>query len=675
MKALVFKELRENLKLAALGLVIYVLLLVVQYRDYVVSPTNMYHPLARGDLLWNTAWFCGIFGAVLGWLQIHNERRPDLWAFLLHRPITRTQIFLGKALAGLGLYAAVVGLPLLVFILWALWPGHVAAPFEPKMLRPLASHILAGVAFYFAGMLTGLRQARWYGSRALGLGLPLIAFLVMQIRPEWWQGWLVILLGAVVLIAAAWGGFQSHGYYRGQPALGKAALIFAIMLGGLIVALTAALLVSNLFPQRDRSISWSKYVMTKDGTIFKVTRGPGETTQIVDLEGKPLADAKTVSQVELAEFNHQTGKSFSVSLDDVKPMLLRSWLHADHSLAVPWRATSDTLWYYWGRYGRLVGYDIATRRCIGSLGPEGFAPNLNGKGGRFTDSTERQGSRTLHTATTLYQADLEGRAMKPLFTTTSDDPIVTASEIVWGDHKWEYTAVATKRFIHLLAADSQPVFKFPYESRGVARSQATVSVLEPPGSFALWLSPHPDEQGQASWQLPTQVVWLTREQGIVRRAEVPALPHHRYEPRPEERLMGAVLPPAGYFTLPWLGAGLWLRQVPRELPWLSWGGAVLICLPIGLWLGRRYHFSLAAQAGWAVFHVIFGVPGLLAFLSVQEWPARETCPNCKRLRLVDHTQCEHCGADFAPPEKTGTEIFAPLAANSLERGGVSAERR
>ena len=33
MKALVLKELRENVKLAALGLVIYALLLVLQYRE------------------------------------------------------------------------------------------------------------------------------------------------------------------------------------------------------------------------------------------------------------------------------------------------------------------------------------------------------------------------------------------------------------------------------------------------------------------------------------------------------------------------------------------------------------------------------------------------------------------------------------------------------------------
>ena len=63
-----------------------------------------------------------------------------------------------------------------------------------------------------------------------------------------------------------------------------------------------------------------------------------------------------------------------------------------------------------------------------------------------------------------------------------------------------------------------------------------------------------------------------------------------------------------------------------------------------------------------MFHLLFGLSGLLAFLSVQEWPTREACPNCQKLRVVDRALCEHCGAPFAPPEKSGTEIFAALGA-------------
>jgi hypothetical protein len=86
----------------------------------------------------------------------------------------------------------------------------------------------------------------------------------------------------------------------------------------------------------------------------------------------------------------------------------------------------------------------------------------------------------------------------------------------------------------------------------------------------------------------------------------------------------------------------------------------LVCVPAAWWLGRRYHFSVAAKVSWVGFIVLTGIPGLLAFLSVQEWPARETCPKCGKQRVVEREHCEHCGAEFPAPEKTGIEIFEPV---------------
>jgi hypothetical protein len=107
------------------------------------------------------------------------------------------------------------------------------------------------------------------------------------------------------------------------------------------------------------------------------------------------------------------------------------------------------------------------------------------------------------------------------------------------------------------------------------------------------------------------------------------------------------------------------NEQPRleDIPWALMRyslAAALVCLPIGWWLGLRYSLSLPARLGWAAFYLVFGIPGLLTFLSVQEWPARETCPNCKKLRVVDREKCPHCGADFAPTEKNGTEVFESL---------------
>ena len=136
---------------------------------------NALQPLLAHSLLIETTFFCGLFGAAVGWLQTRNEAHRDLWAFLIHRPITRTGIFWGKTVAGLGLYLFGAGLPLVVLVAVVRTPGHVAAPFEWAMLGPVVSISLTGGAYFFAGVLTGLRQARWYAAGVLVWGWPLPA--------------------------------------------------------------------------------------------------------------------------------------------------------------------------------------------------------------------------------------------------------------------------------------------------------------------------------------------------------------------------------------------------------------------------------------------------------------------------------------------------------------------
>jgi len=663
MKALVFKEWRENVKLAALGLVIYTVLLVVQYWGYIQSPSNLWRPLVDDELLMATGWFGGIFGAVLGWLQIHNERRPDLWAFLLHRPITRTEIFLGKAVAGLGLYAVVAGVPLVCFVTWAAWPGHVATPFEPAMLKSLTAMFLMGILYYFAGMLTGLRQARWYASRALGVGVALIVTLSLLVLPTFWQALLVIFIGAGMLATAGWGGFQSHGYYRGQPAWGKAALTGSVLVSCTIVVFLAGVTLANFLGRPDRNMKWTRYQVTEDGAIVKVTEGPGKASEIVDLEGKPVMDGATGRKAELSTLERRFVEADHIYVPRNDELDFGSWMVADQSLAVPWRATSDTLWYYWRRYDRLVGYDIATRRCIGSLGPQGFARDLVGSGDRFSTPGRLAEARTLRTATAVYAVNLEQREVKPLFTTTSDDPILAVSEFMRHHQEWKHTGVVTKRFVHLLTVEGQPVWKTPYEPPSAAYRSMEIYCLKPPGQFMAWMAPDYEENERAEWKLPIHVSWLVGDQGVVKRAEVASLPPYRSEPGLSEELLAAAMPPALVATVHLMTESFRLPRLPERLLAFSWVSAVLVCVPIGWWLGRRYRFTLGAQAGWAVFHLLFGLPGLLAFLCVQEWPARVPCPNCQRLRLVDRAQCEHCATDFAPPEKTGTEVFAPLGAS------------
>jgi hypothetical protein len=139
--------------------------------------------------------------------------------------------------------------------------------------------------------------------------------------------------------------------------------------------------------------------------------------------------------------------------------------------------------------------------------------------------------------------------------------------------------------------------------------------------------------------------------------ELPALAQSHEWPT-LAKLLSASMPPVFVAMTPLLDGRPWPSTIPKELLRISLIVA-LACVPVVWWLGRRYHFSFVAQVSWVGFIVLTGIPGLLAFLSVQEWPARESCPQCHKPRLVNREHCEHCGAEFPPPEKTGTEIFEP----------------
>jgi len=678
MKTLIFKELRENVKLAVLGLGILALMLALNTLNYSTVLTNLggisdsqqmympWQPLVSSGFLILTGFFCAIFGAVLGWFQIHNESHRDLWAFLIHRPVTRTEIVFGKIVAGLMLYFLATGLPLAGFIAWALVPGHVAAPFQWAMLWPLVMLFLSGAVYYFAGMLTGMRQARWYASRALGLGMALFVSLTFKSEPHLWQALMFILVGGVILATAVWGGFHSHGFYRGQPAASKLALTGALMPGwGFVVALVAILLAKSLL-RNSNFQPWSEYQITKDGTVYKVTHENGDQSDIVDLEGKPLIDGKTGRMIGQAEFKRRVCTGVQINPDFVNRAPRGRWFDRDCNRFTFWRATPDTLWYYWGRYGRLAGYDVATRRFIGSLGPDGFAQNLSGNGDRFGDDRNNYAAasrRIINTAQTVYELDLEHRATKVVFSITNapNETVGGIGEVSLNGYDWDYTIVVTRSYVRLLTPDGKAVWRAAYKPGYPDYNGIHVACLDSTNQFALWFLPSWHAQEKAGGKLPTQVVWLDREQGVLRSTDLPDLSRSFQKFSRDQKLISLSLPPALVLLLPLMGEEPRVADIPWVLVRYSLAAA-LVCLPVGWWVGRRYSLTLPARLGWAAFHLVFGIPGLLTFLSVEEWPARESCPNCKKLRVVDREHCEHCGSDFAPPERNGTEIFEPLAA-------------
>jgi len=675
MKALIQKDLRENLKVALIGLLIFSLLLLQTYQSsisqltrllggYMSGEADSLQPLLSKSLLAEAAFFCAIFGTALGWFQTRNEAHRDLWAFLIHRPVTRAEIFLGKTIAGLGLYAFGAGLPLAVLVAVVRTPGHIAAPFEWAMVLPAASIFLTGVGYYFAGLLTGLRQARWYASRSFGLGLAIFASVGLFSLPQYWMSLGLIVIAIGVLAAAAWGGYQTGGFYRGQPMAGKLALAVALAAGCSLVLFVGMGLLFGLViePLSYHPSVYRRYEMTRAGTIYRETMQDGELVEVGDLDGKPLLDPKTGQKMDRKEFQKLAAYGSSVSTNFKKRRPGQYAILYGPSFFSLCNTTDKTLWYL-DRHGKLIGYDGRMRKSIGSLEPHGadgasasepFLRNPNAY--YYYNSYDDASRKLLATARSVYRVDFKERTLKLVYTLTNDDEIggYADSQAFYNDSQVKNLLFTTHKIVCLLDSEGQALFTAPYKPVYPEYPQVQVSLLQPTNraldNFAIWFYPDYEMNRAAGWKMPVHVAWMAADQGVTKNIDLLTLRQPGGNSWPDELAMALLTPPA-YVEFN--------HRIHRPWNLLSYALAAA-CAVIGWWRSRRYHFSTGAAAGWAVFIFLLGIAGLLAFLCVQEWPAREACPNCKKLRAVDRESCEHCAAPFSPPEKNGTEIFGPL---------------
>jgi hypothetical protein len=203
-KTLVLKEVRENAWMAAAALVAYAFLLLPltgfdlwTMRWYPVQRI----PFQDGQyLLWSIL-ISAVYATLLGLRQSWWESVRGTSVFLLHRPMPRWAVFGTKLATGAVLFLSATVLPLFAYALWAARPGTHASPFYWSMTATCWLYWLAMTAVYAAAFLTGLRDARWFGSRLFPLvsvALPLI--LISE--TAWTVGLLIAICADVLLVCA-----------------------------------------------------------------------------------------------------------------------------------------------------------------------------------------------------------------------------------------------------------------------------------------------------------------------------------------------------------------------------------------------------------------------------------------------------------------------------------------
>jgi ABC-type transport system involved in multi-copper enzyme maturation permease subunit len=208
MKALALKELRElfGITAAALGcyLALAVNLMGAKVFDWVPGmPAGTEEvPFVGGGF---TAFFTlvsVVFAAALGFRQSAWESGRGTYLFLLHRPLARAVVFLTKLVVGAGVFLACASLPIVIYGSWAAVPGHHPGPFDWSMTGSTWRLTFLLPLLYLGAFLSGLRPARWFGTRLLPLVASVAALVLLYAMPGWWPLGLLLTVLLYGLLAA-----------------------------------------------------------------------------------------------------------------------------------------------------------------------------------------------------------------------------------------------------------------------------------------------------------------------------------------------------------------------------------------------------------------------------------------------------------------------------------------
>ena len=143
------------------------------------------------EITWVSAGLC----IALGLWQSLGESIFGTWLFLLHRPVARARLIGVKLLTGVGLYLVCAAAAIVAYACWAAAAGTHASPFEWSMTVPAWKVWITMPLVYLGAFLSGIRPARWVGTRLLPLA---VAGFLAAVIP-YLRGWPILGLGLIVL--------------------------------------------------------------------------------------------------------------------------------------------------------------------------------------------------------------------------------------------------------------------------------------------------------------------------------------------------------------------------------------------------------------------------------------------------------------------------------------------
>lgn len=659
MKALFWKEWRENLKWGLLAMAAIAVAMVYALRQGGDSVDSSWAGLQNEQFLTVTAFGFPIIALALGFLQILTELRRDQWAFLLHRPVTRLQVFWGKALPGTALYLLAGGLPLAASAYWLSLPGSIAAPFDIRQILPGAVNLLTGLAYYYAALLISILPGRWYVRKVLPLAAALLGstFSNTIILSLAVTGPVIVLTSLLIAAASA---HATSGLFRRMSIVGKCGILSVYLLGLLVVLTILSSAWTMIVPFSP--VTEQQYRVGKNGEVLRVTTRANWYEKVETLDGQQIKPEKRA--FEWADFLSPSSLNYSGN------SLMRDFRSPGLYFAKESSNKSAPLaWYYINDMGVFRLYSTETKMPLGVLGPNGYASIENSAmAGRFHLASDAYAHTWFIVAKDgMFIPFLDGRSIEKIYSTPPGENIIAGAslgELRKNDKTPATYAIGLEKSIQIVSTSGLgPRITPPF----ALDEFKDIDVYRPHNGGYLLLF-------NRSFSQSSELIVASPEGKIIRQQTLPSLYH--YTPQSLSTWLSEAIAPVGARLLghgiikflqffeneSYFAVTAYSEAQKREemLNWLAAAGVGLLCAAFIQLPLKREQFA-GQRLAWTVFAFFFGVFGLLAFWIANDWPRRVACPSCGRKRSVERETCEHCGAGWPAPKQDGTEIWEGLA--------------
>ena len=577
--------------------------------------------------------------------------------------MTRNAIFWGKAVPGTVLYLLAVLAPLFAVAWWVSLPGSVAAPFDWRMVYPALWDAIASLAFYFATLQFGVMSGPWYGRRLL----PLMGACVGGVFIKFEFDIALAVSGAMTIlilsILSAWAVFLSNGSFRHAAAWGKAAIALFGLFGSLILFSFGNTVWRMVFPYPHQARTELK--ITKDGQPVMVTQLGEWIKKVVTLDNVELHENET-TRFTKDEF-------LSAYYIDLVPQHSEDWRSAGtYFLPVDNSSSPPAYWYFVNGPSLFVRYSGISKRCEEWLGPAGVTQTRQTPGFSLLKGFSDFDGVLLLCKDGIWHPNFNRNEVQKLCDLPVGEKVLGTSIFFdhdrRGDRRFDFLLI-TDGNMQLRASDGTLLFSIPqipnigdYEKIQICRKEdRSRYFLIYSGKYTL--NPTP----------PKILLELSATGEVLQRREIANEPPRARNWSSEEVWGAAELPIGG--SLYWhslIGLRLALGCPVTELPvWkyetaeLSytlqcWSISLLFgvaCAGVGQILLVRLGVCGRGRWAWTLFFVFFSYAGLLVLAIMHEWPRRQRCASCGRMRSIERTTCAHCGGTWPTRVLDGAEIF------------------